>query len=172
MKRMGLFVLLMLPSGDIAQNLTTPRVIVDKLSSPKYPPLALQARIAGSVELDIAVRPDGSVESVILSAGHPILVPAAIESAKKTEFECKDCSKPMVYRVTYKFELGNVLTCDEIDANGVVYASANTQVSQSQDAIIVRGRPFTTCDAAGTISVRKFRSAKCLYLWRCAKRTD
>ena len=82
MKRMGLFVLLMLPSGGIAQNLTTPRVIVDKLSSPKYPPLALQARIAGSVELDIAVRPDGSVESVILSAGHPILVPARSEERR------------------------------------------------------------------------------------------
>lgn len=172
MKRMGLFVLLLLPSGGIAQNLSTPRVIVDKLSSPKYPPLALQARIAGSVELDITVRPDGSVESIALNTGQPVLVPAAIESAKKTEFECRDCNKPKVYRLTYKFELGNVLTCDEIDTNSGAYASANTQVSQSQDAIIVRGRPFTTCDPAGAISVRKFRSAKCLYLWRCAKRTD
>jgi hypothetical protein len=74
--------------------------------------------------------------------------------------------------MTYKFEFGEAVYCKGIDANGygIYDASAGTQVSQSQDTITVVGRPFATCDPSGTISFLKFRSAKCLYLWRCGKR--
>jgi len=173
MSSVRLFVLLALTYGAIAQNSSAPRVIVSKLSPPTYPRIALQARISGRVELNIAVRPDGSVESIALVSGHPMLKTAAIESAQKTEFECKDCHEPSsLYHVTYKFELGDALYCKGIDANGygVYDPSADTQVSQSQDVITVLGRPYATCDPAVRISFLEFRSAKCLYLWRCGKR--
>jgi TonB family protein len=173
MSRLGLFVFVALASVVIAQSLPKPTVVVSRLSPPIYPKLALQARIATTVVLDVTVRPDGSVDSVALFSGHPMLNDAAKESAKKTAFECKDCREPSTsYRMTYQFELGDPLYCKGIDANGygIYDVSPDTEVSQSQGVITVRGRPYTTCDPAERISFAKFRSAKCLYLWRCGKR--
>ena len=133
----------------------------------------MQARIATTVVLNVTVRPDGSVDSVALVSGHPMLNGAAMESAQKTEFECKNCREPSTsYLMTYNFELGDALYCKGIDANGYgIYGeSADTEVSQSQGIVTVRGRPYATCDPAERISFAKFRSAKCLYLWRCGKR--
>src|SRR3989442_14893383 len=119
MSRTRLLTLALLVSNTLAQNLPETKVIVTKLAAPTYPRLALQARIAGAVELNIAVRPDGSIESIAVVNGHPMLNTAAIESAQKTEFQCKDCSEPLTaHRMTYKFELGEAVYCKGIDANG------------------------------------------------------
>lgn len=173
MSRLGLFVFVAVASVGIAQNLPKPTVAVSRLSPPIYPKLALQARIATTAVLDVTVRPVGSVGSVALFSGHPMLNDAAVESAKKTVFDCKDCREPSTsYRMTYLFELGDALYCKGIDANGygVYDVSPDTEVSQSQGVITVRGRPYATCDPAERISFAMFRSAKCLYLWRCGKR--
>jgi TonB family protein len=172
MSRLGLFVFVALASVAIAQSLPKPAVFVSTLSPPIYPRLALQARIATTVVLDVTVRPDGTVDSVILFSGHPMLNDAAKESAKKTTFECRDCREPSTsYRMTYRFELGDPLSCKEINANSGIYdGSPATEVSESQGVITVRGRPYTICDPAESLSPAKFRSAKCLYLWRCGKR--
>ncbi len=54
---------------------------------PKYPPLALQARIQGKVELQVAVEPStGEVRDVSAISGHPLLKPAAIDAAKQWRF--------------------------------------------------------------------------------------
>jgi TonB family protein len=114
----------------LPKNSSVPRVFISKLSPPTYPGLALQARITGSVELNIAVRLDGSVQSIALVSGPPMLKAAAIESVQRREFECKDCHEPsLLYPVTYKFELGDALYCKGIDANGyrVYKPSADTQ---------------------------------------------
>jgi TonB family protein len=173
MKSLRLLVFVALASSASPQNFSASRVVVSRLSPPTYPRLALQARIAGNVELDIAVRPNGSVDSVTLVSGHPMLKTAAIENAQKTEFECNDCREPStLYHMTYRFELGDALFCKGIDANGygIYDAGADTQVSQSENTIIVRGRPYATCDPTERISFLRYRSAKCLYLWRCGKR--
>ena len=173
MSRLGLFVFLALVSVAIAQRPSKPTVVVTRLSPPTYPKLALQALIATTVVLDVAIRPDGSVESVALFSGHPMLNDAAKESAKKTVFECRDCREPSTsYRMTYLFELGDALYCKGIDANGygIYDVGPDTDVSQSQGVITVLGRPYATCDPAERISFAKFRAAKCLYLWRCGKR--
>src|SRR5277367_3133011 len=110
MTRMRLFTLALLVSNTLAQNLPETKVIVTKLSAPIYPRLALQARIAVAVELNVAVRPDGSVDSIAVVSGHPMLNPAAIESAQKTEFQCTNCREPLTpHRMTYKFELGEAV---------------------------------------------------------------
>ena len=172
MIRLGLLVLLTLASGVSAQNQEA-TVTVRRLAVPIYPKLALQARIATTVVLNVTVRPDGSVESVALISGHPMLNGAAMESAQKTEYECKNCREPSTsYHMTYNFELGDAVYCKGIDANGygIYDASADTAVSESQSIVTVRGRPYATCDPAERISFAKFRSAKCLYLWRCGER--
>jgi TonB family protein len=174
MSRLGLFVFVAVASVACAQGLPKPTVLVSRLSPPIYPRLALQARIATAVVLDVIVRPDGTVDSVALVSGHPMLIDAAKESARKTAFECTACQEPSTsYRMTYQFELGDPISCKEIDANGygVFDVSPDIEVSQAQGVVTIRGRPYGTWDPAQRISVAKFRSAKCLYLWRCSKRT-
>lgn len=81
-----------------------PSAIVDHLYLPVYPPLARQARISGDVVLEIDVRPNGTVASARPITGHPMLVPAAIESATRSTFVCQDCKGSTAqYSLTYTF---------------------------------------------------------------------
>ena len=50
---------------------------------PDYPPLARQARIQGTVRLRITVNPAGRVAASQLVAGHPLLVPAAVDAVRR-----------------------------------------------------------------------------------------
>ena len=49
---------------------------------PQYPPIAVQARIQGTVVLQAVIGKDGTVKDLRLLSGHPMLSPAAIEAVK------------------------------------------------------------------------------------------
>jgi protein TonB len=51
--------------------------------APRYPPLALQARISGTVELDCLIDETGRVTGVRVLSGHPFLAPAAVEAVQQ-----------------------------------------------------------------------------------------
>ena len=173
MKHVAVTIFLAFALSTIAQNAPETRIIVSKLSLPTYPRMALSARIAGTVELNVGVRHDGSAESVTLVKGHPLLKTAAIQSARQTVFECKNCYQPStIYLMTYNFELGDALLCKGIDANGygIYDESGDPQVTQSDGILNIRGRPYATCDPTSKTTALRFRSAKCLYLWRCGTR--
>src|SRR5215470_10017608 len=94
-----------------AQNAVSEQAQVDvaltKLFQPVYPPLARQARITGDVELALAVKADGSLESAIVVSGHPLLKQAALESAQRSKFECRDCALSVrSLHLFYSFQLG------------------------------------------------------------------
>jgi TonB family protein len=74
-----------------------------QLSPPKYPPLPRTARISGDVKLELQLRTDGTVSSVRVLSGHPLLAPAAVESAKASRFVCYSCVLPTTYIFTYTF---------------------------------------------------------------------
>lgn len=74
-----------------------------QLSLPKYPALARAARVSGDVKLELQLRPDGTVSSVRVLSGHPLLAPAAVESAKASRFTCDSCALPTTYILTYTF---------------------------------------------------------------------
>jgi TonB family protein len=79
-------------------------VVLTKLSPPVYPPLARQARIMGDVKVYVHIRKDGTVESAELFSGHPMLAPTALESARKSQFDCRACSDAVSsYPMTYSF---------------------------------------------------------------------
>jgi TonB family protein len=63
-------------------------VVVRSLSqvSPVYPPLACQARIQGEVVVHVISDKEGKVAQVELIYGHPLLVPAALETVKQMRF--------------------------------------------------------------------------------------
>jgi TonB family protein len=138
-----------------------PEVILTKLSPPVYPPLARQARISGEVRVEVSILKDGTLASAQLVSGHPILAPAALESAKQSTFECRTCVEPLTtYLMTYTFELKGDGDC----CNATTRAS---DVSHSQGHIVVIASAQCLCDPSA--SLRRFRSAKCLYLWKCGK---
>lgn len=58
--------------------------------TPKYPPLAMQARIQGKVELQLTLEPaTGEVLDALAISGHPLLKPSAIDAAKQWRFKPK-----------------------------------------------------------------------------------
>jgi TonB family protein len=90
-------------------------VVMTKLSPPVYPPLARQARIMGDVKIDLRIRQNGSVESAALFSGHPMLAPAALDSAQKSQFECRGCTiSGTSYSMTYTFGFRNDGGCMDV----------------------------------------------------------
>ncbi len=153
-------------SAQDAASAQTPQtgVVLVKLSPPLYPPLARQAMISGEVKVELAIRKDGGVESAKLFSGHPMLAPAALESAKTSQFECAGCGEAVTsYLLTFAFELRN--DCDCCNA-----WSRAGEVTQSHDRVTVSAPKGCLCDPTVTITRIKWRSAKCLYLWHCESR--
>jgi TonB family protein len=75
------------------------------LSSPAYPPVARLANISGEVELKLGLRKDGTIESLIVVSGHPMLAQAALSSAHLSRFDCGRCEDEVTsYTLTYSFQ--------------------------------------------------------------------
>jgi len=148
------------PQGD---------VVLIKLTQPIYPPLARQTRITGDVELTIEVRKDGTVQSAVVVSGHPVLKQAALDSVQQSHFECRNCSDAAVpVQLVYTFQLAGSESCCTAAEPGVRNDQPDQvfpRVIQSEKHVTVIDRPVCICDPAA--DVRKVRSWKCLYLWRC-----
>lgn len=54
---------------------------------PVYPPLARQARIQGTVILNVIITKSGEIGDVRLVSGHPLLAPAAIQAVKQWRYK-------------------------------------------------------------------------------------
>jgi len=50
---------------------------------PSYPPLALQARVQGVVVLEAVINKEGTIDSLRVVSGHPLLTRAAIEAVQQ-----------------------------------------------------------------------------------------
>lgn len=53
---------------------------------PAYPPLAKQARIQGTVQFTAVIATNGSIESLELVSGHPLLVRAAYDAVRQWRY--------------------------------------------------------------------------------------
>lgn len=144
--------------------------MLSRLSEPIYPPLARQAHIDGDVALDLAIQADGSIESVELIKGHPLLRQSALESARLSQFQCLHCDRTMRYPLTYRFELipldhsRDCLALTDEERNS--HPPAKLDVSAHE--VTVFAKVAETCDPAA----RTVRSLKCLYLWHCGWRPE
>jgi TonB family protein len=54
---------------------------------PVYPPLAKNARIQGTVRLQVVISPEGSVDEMTVMSGHPLLVQQAMEAVRLWRYE-------------------------------------------------------------------------------------
>jgi Ca-activated chloride channel family protein len=60
---------------------------LEKQVNPTYPPLAKRARIQGEVVLRAVVDKTGTISSLRVVSGHPMLAPAAIEAVKQWKYK-------------------------------------------------------------------------------------
>jgi TonB family protein len=105
-------------TADAAQS----GVVLTKLAQLRYPPLARQASIQGDVEVTVGIRRDGSVDSVVIASGHPMLKEAALESAQNSQYECRGCSEAITSSsLVYSFRLEFPSTGDESQARHVTH---------------------------------------------------
>jgi TonB family protein len=150
-------------------------IILSKLSQPTYPPLARQARVGGDVRIKLEIKADGSIESAKTVSGHPMLAQAALDSAKQSRFECRDCevNSNASEILTYSFQISS----RELDpcccSSGFTSKNAVSvlHVSESGDHIMLTAPPACICpdrcSSARAFREAHFRSVKCLFLWKC-----
>ena len=175
MKRLFLLVLLPMVAFALAQSalaqatapaeMSKAEIVITKHSNPIYPPLARQARIMGDVTIRLGLRQDGSVGSAEVMSGHPLLAPAALESAQKSTFECRGCSDAETpYLLTYTFRIAD---CGASEADTRPPDPVDTERHGHADVEVVA---CTSTDSVIIDYWTPVRSAKCLYLWKCGHR--
>jgi TonB family protein len=128
-------------------------VVLTKLTQPVYPPLARQVHITGDVELTVEVRKDGTVQSAVVVSGHPLLQQAALDSAQRSQFECRNCNEVTVpVQLVYSFQLAGPESCckaTEIGAKNDQPDQVFPRVIQSQKHVTLLDRPACICDPPG-----------------------
>ena len=147
-------------------------VVLVSLFKPVYPPLARQTNITGKVSVTVTVHQDGTTE-VVAESGHPLLRQAALDSATRSHFECRECSVPLSYLLVYTFKqtsLGDC--CSAFSVPPQVEQELPTTDAQGQTLthIAIATEQVCFCDPSFTVTQERVRSLKCLYLWRCTFR--
>jgi len=85
---------ILLPATQAVWGQSTPKKVsrAEAISAiatriqPSYPPIAMQLKIEGSVDLEAVVSETGAVEDVIIANGNPILTKPAAEALKRWKF--------------------------------------------------------------------------------------
>jgi TonB family protein len=69
---------------------------------PIYPPVARRMSIGGTVKVAVVVSPNGSVKTMKVVGGHPLLVTAATDALRKWKFE--NAAEESTGIVEFKFQ--------------------------------------------------------------------
>jgi protein TonB len=85
--RAGMLILGMMAGPMVsAQESDVPRKVTKRVT-PVYPPIALRARMSGTVKLVVVVTPEGTVKTVKTLGGNAVLAQAAEEATRQWKFE-------------------------------------------------------------------------------------
>ncbi len=76
-----------IPTGPIRVGGNVQQMNLIDMPAPEYPALAKQARIQGTVRFNVIIAKDGTVTNLNLVSGHPLLIPAATESARRARYK-------------------------------------------------------------------------------------
>jgi hypothetical protein len=141
-----------------------PHPAIARLAPISYPPSALDERVAGDVVLAVALHADGSVESIKVESGPPLLQQAVLANAEANNYECAGCgANPSVLHLTYRFQ-SREGDCSESASK------PDSRVSQSVDTITISARAIPLCQTGFVIDTIRARGLQCLFLWRCGWR--
>ena len=99
-------------ASTAAQEEKKPIIYVKHLEQPtRYPPLARQVQVQGTVVVKLKIATDGTVQSAEAltrdqdpeASAHPLLKDEALKLVKKWTFGCVYCSPTAPYEKTIKF---------------------------------------------------------------------
>jgi hypothetical protein len=125
--------------------------------------MAVAARVSGDVILNVTLASDGSTNRVSVESGPPMLRQDAINSATRSLFQADLENFSGGYRLVYRSVLDQTAKCEHDDSYPHVKHEANVVTITEQNVPI--------CDPVAVIESVRFRSAKCLYLWKCGSKT-
>jgi TonB family protein len=150
------------------------KVAVVALSPPIYSQMARVANIWGDVSVTLTIRPDGTVESAEAMTGNSMLRQAALDSARQTRFECRGCrTATKSYQMLYTFrmvESGDCCNALSVPPTIEVQSPSLPSHEAWQTQVIITAEHSCICDPVVTITRKRVRSPKCLYLWKCSTR--
>jgi TonB family protein len=78
--------ILILSTGSLSQQPSVVRKLIAR-TAPLYPELARSMALQGTVKVDALVAADGSVKSVEIKGGHPVLAQAALNTVRRWKWE-------------------------------------------------------------------------------------
>jgi hypothetical protein len=139
------------------------QLVVAKLEAAVYPPMAVAARVWGDVTLHVALASDGTATAVSVESGPPMLRQAAINSATQSLFQSSQENRTGDYRLVYRFVLDQTTKCE--------HDASYPRVKHESNVVTITEQNVPICDPGAVIERVRFRSAKCLYLWKCGSRT-
>ncbi len=140
---------------------TGDQAVMVKFSPLTYPPLARQTRIKGDVILDVHLGKDGSVGEITVVQGNPILAQAAIDSVKRSSFECNQCKEAAItVRVVYSFRLEGEWDCGAPSSTAPL-----PRVAQSQNHVLVVDLWNVNCNPGLKADLPS--RARCILFWKC-----
>jgi len=90
--RSSLIVVLTLFAGVFASTSTAQtqghedRKVITRIA-PQYPALAKRMHVGGAVKLEVVIRPNGSVKSIKVVGGNPVLIEPATAAVQRWKFE-------------------------------------------------------------------------------------
>jgi|SRR5437588_1711981 len=151
------FFLLLMAQMAAGQKLN---LIWENFHATEYPRTAQIAHITGPITVEFTLNEDGTA-TIGKASGHPLLVPAAVETIKSSRFRCSACEKESAFTVEFNFAIADH-NCEQAKPGPPYVAKL-----ESADHVSVIAEPVCTEDPA--VAYRKVRALHCLYLWRCGK---
>ena len=142
--------------------------VLVKLSPPR-----LSFMVPGDMKLQFQVKPDGSVDSLQLISGPAVLVQRVLDSVRNSQFECRGCKEAVDSSLTFTFRvIGKPDPCCCSTGTRTEYGPV---IIQAENHITITAPPPCVCPdectSAWAAAHSRYRSARCLYLWKCASHT-
>ena len=143
-----------------APQATNPTVALSRIEV-TYPPIAESARVRGTVNVRVGVRPDGTVSETTLLRDVPLLSEAAVKAASGATFDCRQCTEPATpHTINFVFSLLDT----EDRPPPPVWKPSGTASTE----VTIFGRVYL-CDHCPRGAPSQVRAARCLWLWRCSE---
>ena len=141
-------------------SLQEPQLNWVKFQTPEYPRNAQIAHIQGNIVLKFLLQPGNGIVVVKESTGHPLLLPAALESLKKSQLNCSDCGQQsQIFTVVFDFVVASH-DCKDSEVPTHVTMDSPSHITVLAQSI---------CTSDPVVYYRRIRSIRCLYLWKCAR---
>jgi len=154
-------------SASAQNTVTNPSVVLVQIRASElvYPAIAQSARVSGTIDVRVGVRPDGSVAEVTtfpLARWWQMLQEVATVAAAHASFECRGCTEPLTaHTITFVFSL------DGSDSAGNPPPPTWKQIGPASSEVTIVRRHEVINPRGPTTRVLHDRAARCLWLWRC-----